>query len=84
MINTMIVLKKTMLQQAKQLSRAPVFFRPRQELTFKRFHHSTIMQERAVFTNDFFFRQMFDDVSCTYTYLLGDVESKEAILIDPG
>lgn len=42
------------------------------------------MQERALFTNDFFFRQLFDDVSCTYTYLLGDVESKEAVLIDPG
>jgi hypothetical protein len=42
------------------------------------------MQARAVFTNDFFFRQLFDDVSCTYTYLLGDVESKEAVLIDPG
>lgn len=80
----MIVLRKTFAQHAKQLSRPPVLFRPRQELTFKRFHHSTIMQQRAVLTNDFFFRQMFDDVSSTYTYLLGDVDSKEAIIIDPG
>ena len=26
---------------------------------------------------------MFDRDSCTYTYLLADVNSKEAILIDP-
>ena len=29
------------------------------------------------------FRQLFEPVSCTYTYLLGCVKSKEAILIDP-
>ncbi|CAB3787867.1 Hydroxyacylglutathione hydrolase [Paraburkholderia caffeinitolerans] len=29
------------------------------------------------------FRQLFDSVSSTYTYLLGDVESGEALLIDP-
>uniref|UniRef100_A0A2K6TQT0 ETHE1 persulfide dioxygenase n=1 Tax=Saimiri boliviensis boliviensis TaxID=39432 RepID=A0A2K6TQT0_SAIBB len=27
--------------------------------------------------------QMFEPVSCTYTYLLGDRESREAVLIDP-
>lgn len=27
--------------------------------------------------------QMFEPKSCTYTYLLGDRESREAILIDP-
>lgn len=27
--------------------------------------------------------QLFDTTSSTYTYLLGDTESKEAILIDP-
>ena len=42
------------------------------------------MPERAIFTSDFFFRQLFDDVSCTYSYLLADVVSKEALLIDPG
>lgn len=26
---------------------------------------------------------MFDPASCTYTYLLADSESKEAVLIDP-
>ena len=29
------------------------------------------------------FRQLFDRVSCTYTYLLGDEASGEAVLIDP-
>ena len=29
------------------------------------------------------FRQLFDSVSSTYTYLLGDAESGEALLIDP-
>lgn len=27
--------------------------------------------------------QLFDRVSCTYSYLLADTESKEAVLIDP-
>jgi sulfur dioxygenase len=29
------------------------------------------------------FRQLFDRESCTYTYLLGDSATKEALLIDP-
>nr|XP_033770536.1 persulfide dioxygenase ETHE1, mitochondrial [Geotrypetes seraphini] len=29
------------------------------------------------------FRQLFESVSATYTYLLADAESKEAVLIDP-
>ncbi|XP_068629933.1 persulfide dioxygenase ETHE1, mitochondrial [Battus philenor] len=31
----------------------------------------------------FFFRQLFDTVSSTYTYLLGDIHTREAVLIDP-
>jgi sulfur dioxygenase len=42
------------------------------------------MQARIPLTSDFFFRQLFDNVSSTYSYLLGDVETKEAVLIDPG
>ncbi|EEB20344.1 ETHE1 protein, putative [Pediculus humanus corporis] len=34
-------------------------------------------------TEDFFFRQLFDKESSTYTYLLADTKKKEAILIDP-
>lgn len=32
---------------------------------------------------DIIFRQLFDTVSSTYTYLLADATTKEAILIDP-
>ncbi|XP_055374837.1 persulfide dioxygenase ETHE1, mitochondrial [Condylostylus longicornis] len=38
---------------------------------------------RIPFSNDFFFRQLFDTVSSTYTYLLADTNTKEAIIIDP-
>uniref|UniRef100_G3MQ83 Persulfide dioxygenase ETHE1, mitochondrial n=1 Tax=Amblyomma maculatum TaxID=34609 RepID=G3MQ83_AMBMU len=33
--------------------------------------------------NDVLFRQLFDEKSWTYTYLLADLNSKEALLIDP-
>lgn len=29
------------------------------------------------------FRQLFEKESCTYTYVLGDMDTKEAIVIDP-
>ena len=29
------------------------------------------------------FRQLFDQETCTYTYLIADLEAKEAILVDP-
>lgn len=35
------------------------------------------------FSSNFFFRQLFDRISCTYTYLLADTDSGEAVLIDP-
>ena len=35
------------------------------------------------FSSDFFFRQLFDRITCTYTYLLADTDSGEAVLIDP-
>lgn len=35
------------------------------------------------FTQDFIFRQLFDSESSTYTYLLADTTTKDAILIDP-
>jgi glyoxylase-like metal-dependent hydrolase (beta-lactamase superfamily II) len=87
-MNALMIVRKTLAEHAKQLSQPSALSSERRNIFQKfvstRFHHSTIMQERAVFTSDFFFRQLFDDVSCTYSYLLGDVESKEAILIDPG
>ncbi|KAK9696277.1 Metallo-beta-lactamase superfamily [Popillia japonica] len=41
------------------------------------------MVEQIPFTKDFIFRQFFDSTSCTYTYLLADTTTKEALLIDP-
>ena len=35
------------------------------------------------YSSDFFFRQLFDRVSCTYTYMPADSDSGDAILIDP-
>ena len=29
------------------------------------------------------FRQLFDQISSTYSYLLGDEDTREAVLIDP-
>ncbi|XP_056642129.1 persulfide dioxygenase ETHE1, mitochondrial [Diorhabda sublineata] len=34
-------------------------------------------------SSNFIFRQLFDNISSTYTYLLGDADSKECIIIDP-
>lgn len=30
-----------------------------------------------------FFRQLFDRESCTYTYLIADLNTQEAVLVDP-
>lgn len=38
---------------------------------------------RIPFTSDFFFRQLFDTTSSTYSYLLADINSCDAIIIDP-
>nr|ABF18243.1 glyoxylase [Aedes aegypti] len=51
--------------------------------TSSRFRNVTMLSERKPFTPDFFFRQLFDEKSWTYSYLLGDINSKEAIIIDP-
>lgn len=37
----------------------------------------------AMANSDFLFRQLFDNRTYTYTYLLADLQSKEAVVIDP-
>merc|ERR1719481_1148339 len=37
----------------------------------------------STMASNYMFRQLFDRESCTYTYLLADQVSKEAVLIDP-
>lgn len=44
---------------------------------------SMVTPKLIPFSEDFFFRQLFDTKSSTYTYLLADTETKEAVLIDP-
>lgn len=87
-MSSLTTIGKALAQHVKLLVRPTVFINEHRKVVSKllltRFHHSMIMQERAQFSTDFFFRQLFDDVSCTYSYLLGDVVTKEAILIDPG
>lgn len=49
-------------------------------------HHqntSSIVIEPVQLSKDLLFRQLFDPVSSTYTYLLADVNKREALLIDP-
>ncbi|XP_072384022.1 persulfide dioxygenase ETHE1, mitochondrial [Diabrotica undecimpunctata] len=52
-----------------------------------RINQSTIIFNQARMMSgshsNFIFRQLFDHVSSTYTYLLGDAVSKECIIIDP-
>ncbi|KAL3980367.1 transcription factor 15 [Sarotherodon galilaeus] len=38
---------------------------------------------RIAATDGLFFRQLFEVESCTYTYLLADTDTKEAVIIDP-
>ncbi|XP_063828597.1 persulfide dioxygenase ETHE1, mitochondrial [Ostrinia nubilalis] len=45
--------------------------------------HIRMMSSAAEKGSNFFFRQLFDTVSSTYTYLLADQTAKEAVLIDP-
>merc|ERR1712129_238462 len=46
-------------------------------------HHLTSINHMSTMSNNYLFRQLFDRESCTYTYLLADTVSKEAVLIDP-
>ncbi|XP_026842697.1 persulfide dioxygenase ETHE1, mitochondrial [Drosophila persimilis] len=41
------------------------------------------LPERKPFSPDFFFRQLFDGESSTYSYLLADLKTGEAVIIDP-
>lgn len=70
------------------VSRPVLLSKERQEifrnLNQKRFCAFLPMLNRIQFSQDFFFRQMFDEKSWTYSYLLADVNTKEAVIIDPG
>ena len=42
-----------------------------------------VVLDRLTHKSPLFFRQLFESTSSTYTYLLADSVSKEALLIDP-
>merc|ERR1712123_521025 len=46
-------------------------------------HHLATIKHMSTMSNTYIFRQLFDRESCTYTYLMADTVSKEAVLIDP-
>ncbi|XP_043261479.1 persulfide dioxygenase ETHE1, mitochondrial isoform X2 [Colletes gigas] len=41
------------------------------------------LPDEIPFSKDFLFRQLFDRESCTYTYLLADINNQTAVIIDP-
>ncbi|XP_057329693.1 persulfide dioxygenase ETHE1, mitochondrial [Microplitis mediator] len=47
------------------------------------YHKDDTLTEPIPHSKDFFFRQLFDITSSTYTYLLADILKREAVLIDP-
>lgn len=48
-----------------------------------RHHHCLMLPQSISQSPDFFFRQLFDNETSTYTYLLADTTTKEAVIIDP-
>jgi len=39
--------------------------------------------DQPQFSKNFLFRQLFDRTSCTYTYVLADTDTRQAVIIDP-
>merc|ERR1712179_797246 len=46
-------------------------------------HSLSNIKLMSTMSSNLLFRQLFDRESCTYTYLLADKVSKDAVLIDP-
>lgn len=83
-MNGLMLAKRSL---ATLLSRSQLLATERQQiftsLSQARFCAYLAMQERVPFSKDFLFRQLFDEKSWTYSYLLADTNTKEAIIIDP-
>lgn len=81
-VSLLSALRQSLIQQPQRYSSLNSFFNKYQ----RRLHHcenQIKMLPRIPFSTDFFFRQLFDTESSTYTYLLADLETKEAVIIDP-
>ncbi|XP_030371678.1 persulfide dioxygenase ETHE1, mitochondrial [Scaptodrosophila lebanonensis] len=73
-------------QTAKLAKPGPSIVSPTWLQQQQRLHHcrsNMTVPTRISFTQDFFFRQLFDTESSTYSYLLADANSGEAVIIDP-
>ncbi|XP_076869310.1 persulfide dioxygenase ETHE1, mitochondrial isoform X2 [Brachyhypopomus gauderio] len=57
--------------------------RGRWNVAAPRFHSGARLQCARMGSTGLLFRQLFESESSTYTYLLADAETKEAVLIDP-
>ncbi|MBD1843455.1 FAD/NAD(P)-binding protein [Cyanobacteria bacterium FACHB-63] len=61
---------------ATLLRSLPLRVRPVPTLSYEKAHHSGVSQTTLLF------RQLFDPESSTYTYLIADSQTKEAVLVD--
>lgn len=75
---TTLVSRSAILSKDRQ-----AIFRNLNQKSFCTYFCAKNMLDRVQYTNDFYFRQLFDEKSWTYSYLLADKNSKEAVIIDP-
>lgn len=79
-LSTLAAVRQTLLQQVEKSKVTPLLL---QAYRLKHSNTNSKMVSPAPFTSDFFFRQLFDESTWTYTYLLADLNTKEAVIIDP-
>ncbi|XP_049308218.1 persulfide dioxygenase ETHE1, mitochondrial [Bactrocera dorsalis] len=72
--------RQTLVQQVQNTSVTPLLLK---QYRLKHSDSGSKMFSPAPFTKDFFFRQLFDEATWTYTYLLADLNTREAVIIDP-
>ncbi|XP_028836316.1 persulfide dioxygenase ETHE1, mitochondrial [Denticeps clupeoides] len=80
-MTSLVIRQKAALRAARRWSSAAALLEPGSPQavgSVARSYCARMEQDRGLL-----FRQLFESVSSTYTYLLADKESKEAVLIDP-
>lgn len=82
-MNGLMIAKRSL---ASLLSRSQKLFGERQ-IHFNQVNEDIwyrAMHERIPLSQGFLFRQLFDEKSWTYSYLLACSDTQEAVIIDPG
>ncbi|XP_011192725.1 persulfide dioxygenase ETHE1, mitochondrial [Zeugodacus cucurbitae] len=79
-LSMLTAFRQTLLQQVQNTSVTTPLLLQQYRLKHS---DSSKMVSPAPFTKDFFFRQLFDEGTWTYTYLLADLNTREAVIIDP-